>query len=149
MNRKTFFPSVSTEYSIGMTARDGYGADPNDYISRFGVYNNTGADSNYWIKWDYLSASGPPQIWVITDDKGRIVHCWEAEDASDPDNPNVSPVELKDMFVDWHNLKINIPSNFKEIKKKAKKKKKSISRHILDEYDVDVKTKKLKKKNEP
>jgi len=44
-------------------------------------------------------------------------------------------------------LKIEIPPDYGEIKKAAKEKKKSLSRHILDDYEVDIKTKKLKRKN--
>jgi len=88
------------------------------------------------------------QIWVITDKNGKIQHCWEAPDPPDPENPDEPPITVKNMPTNWHNLKVSEPSDFKNIKQKAKEKKKSISRHILDDYDVDVKTKKLKKKNE-
>lgn len=88
------------------------------------------------------------QIWVITDKNGKIHHCWEAPDFPNPENPNECPITLKNMPSDWHNLKVSEPSDFKNIKEKAKKNCKSISRYILEEYDADVKTKKLKKKKE-
>jgi len=86
------------------------------------------------------------QIWVITDKNGKIQHCWEAPDPPNPENPDEPPMAVKNMPSNWHNLKVSEPSDFKNIKQKAKENYKSISRFVLDEYDVDIKTKKLKKK---
>ncbi len=86
------------------------------------------------------------QIWVITDKNGKIQHCWEAPDPPDPDNPNLPTIEIPGMPANWHRFKIPEPFDFKNLKQKAKENYKSISRHIVDDYDVDLKTKKLKKK---
>ena len=85
------------------------------------------------------------QIWVITDDKGKIQHCWEAPDPPDSENPERPPVGLDDVPPGWQVLKIPEPADFEEIKEAAREKKKSISRHIFDDFEVDLKTKKLKK----
>lgn len=86
------------------------------------------------------------QIWVITNKDGEIQHCWEAPDPSDPENPDTPPIEIPDMPGDWKRLKISEPPDFKELKRLAKEKKRLISLHILNEYSVDLKAKKLKKK---
>lgn len=152
MNRKSFAPQITTGNNDAIaTGTYGTASDPNDYVGRFQIWNDSGVTIPYWIRWDYLSSSGPPQIWVITDDKGKIIHCWEAEDVPDPDNPDLAPIEHKEedgsgMPADWHSLKIDIPSDYGEIKKKAKERKKTLSKHIFDDYEVDIKNKKLKKR---
>lgn len=151
MNRKSFAPQITTGNNDAIaTGTYGTASDPNDYVGRFQIWNDSEVAIPYWIRWDYLSSSGPPVIWTITDDKGKIIHCWESGDAPDSDNPDLAPIELlgEDMPTDWHSLKINVPSDYKEMKNKAREKKKSLSKHILDDYEVDIKTKKLKKKIE-
>jgi len=53
-NRKSFFPQLASDNELWvLTALAG--ADPNDYIGRLALWNDSGAAVDYWLKWDYLS----------------------------------------------------------------------------------------------
>lgn len=147
MHRYSFFPNINTNTGAGMYDPYNNTGLQNDTIGRFGIKRGSGS-TTYDIRWDYLSSSGPPVIWIIADKEGHLIHCWQADDISDVDNPDKSPIELPEMPMDWHNLRIDIPSNFKEIKKSARAKKKSLSEYILGQYTVNLKTNRLNKKKE-
>ncbi|MQY58499.1 MAG: hypothetical protein GH144_02650 [Clostridia bacterium] len=148
MHRKSFFPQLTQQTGGKILFTVPLSSDPNDYRGR--VHIDNGSGYTYWVRWDYLSSSGPPQIWVITDISGKIICCWEADDPSNPEKPDVCPIEAVGengkIRKDLQTLKVKIPSNYKTIKDAAKQARKGLSQYLIDEYDIDLKTKKLKKK---
>jgi len=153
MHRKSFFPSVSGP-SVGSQGfhLNAYLTHQTNYISRLQIQNQFPGTYNYKIYWDYLSSSGPPQIWVIADKEGRLIHCWVAEDPPNPDKLDISPIEVvsegHDIQRDLQTLKIKIPADYKQMQKIADKKTKSFAQYFLDEYIVNFKTNRLNKKKE-
>jgi hypothetical protein len=55
---------------------------------------STGAVNTVHVIWDYLTASGDPQLWVIPDDNGNIVQVWDSEDPLDDLFPDTVPIVL-------------------------------------------------------
>jgi len=53
-NRKSFFPQMASDDELWiLTALAG--TNPNDYIGRIALWNDSGASVDYWLQWDYLS----------------------------------------------------------------------------------------------
>jgi len=153
MQRKTFFPSIVTVPQSVYMGSYKWTSDPGDYRSRFRLYNEHQDDRTYYVRWDYLSSSGLPQIWIITDDKGDIRHCWEAKDPSDEEKPDISPITLSDMNTNkeyfppgWKQIHIKLPPDFEDIKLLAKRQRKSISQIIRERKKVNVNHSKIKEK---
>ena len=147
MHRKSFWPQLSSEEEFEVFTKLEAG-NPNNYIGYFHMYNPVGTSEDYWIQWDYLSASGPAVIWVIADDKGKIQHCWEAGDIPDKNVPSIVPIKIKEMPLGWANFRIVLPAEIDDMKNKAKNEKDSLSRYIIKNHKVDLITKKLKSKGD-
>ncbi|WP_447979091.1 hypothetical protein [Candidatus Nitrospira bockiana] len=96
MNGTSFFPSV-TGQSSGVPASptwDGHGGvngDPGDFIGRLRVdASGFGAPGGAWVRWQYITASDEPTIWVAIDPgTGDIKATWAADDPTPGDIPGV------------------------------------------------------------
>jgi len=78
LNSYSFFPNIVATTTIDLRAY----SNPSeiiDEVSRFNLYNPTAIDGTYWVRWDYLTSSGEPEIWVAFD-KDKVVAIWQSED---------------------------------------------------------------------
>jgi len=87
------------------------------------------------------------QIWIIVNENNKINYCWEAPDPSSPDKENEAPITLDPMPTNWRIIKIKEPTLLKQFQEEAQNKKKTLSQLILDECEIDDKTKPVRPPN--
>lgn len=140
MHECTFSPNYGSNAGTYLVT---CGTHTANYVSRTQMWNPDPARNYYWY-WQYLSSSGKHQIWVIINKKGQIQHCWEANDPSYEDSPDISPIQLccrdtnKEILpIGWKQIHLKLPSDFGNIKLLAKKEKKSISQMIIERKKIN------------
>jgi hypothetical protein len=85
MNDYSFFPSITAWYpALTSGSADNevrtypYAGDPGDTVGRLFITGVT--DTDIYVYWRYITASGPPEIWIGLGKDGKIVAVCEAED---------------------------------------------------------------------
>lgn len=80
------------------------------------------------------------QIWIIVDENNKIKHCWEAPDPTNPKNSEQPPITINPMPPNWKIIKIKEPELLGQFQEEAQNKRKTLSRFILEECEVDHKS---------
>jgi hypothetical protein len=83
-----FASPVTSNASAGYDVRIGYGGGSGSYRFWRGVGSVGGSTS---VVWDYVTGSGDPYIWVLTDNLGNIESTYDAEDPFDRSEPETCP----------------------------------------------------------
>lgn len=103
MNARAFFPSLTYVTSGGFSgsgdwAAHGSVSDPANTTGRVQISSTSGGDgvsqgnsSTTTLRWDYVTASDMPEIWVACDPTtGRIVSSWASDDPPPDGSPGVT-----------------------------------------------------------
>jgi hypothetical protein len=69
------------------------GVSPGEQRS-WSIINSNTLVSGYYVRWDYVTGSGDPYTWVVSDSTGEIIASYDAEDPFDRDNPELCPIFL-------------------------------------------------------
>ena len=74
------------------------------------IIDNGGVFSgNYSTRWDYITGSGDPYTWVMSDATDQIIASWDAEDPFDREFPDSSPILLDNGSPDPKAILIEYP----------------------------------------
>lgn len=130
-----FFPNVHQDNDTGIWYFNTFISNPSDnYVARFRLTWWTTQPSNADVYYRYISASGPPEIWIVKDEAKKIYTIWESDDPA----PNgKAPIECfdKDGNKVGQMIMIIPPDNYAEIKAKAGLAK--IGKILLEEWEID------------
>lgn len=134
-----FFPNIHCDTSP-VVALHGHVFGDDDYVGRFSLFGPTQPHDAYWR---YISASGPPEIWIVEDKATNLHAIWECDDPAPGGKP---PIECfdKDGNRIGKTYRIIPPGNYAELKAQCQKdmaeKKlgtKPIGKILLEEWEID------------
>jgi hypothetical protein len=92
VNRYAFAsPNTTAASSLG----DMFMSIRTDASGRYWEISGMGSSSTTTVTWDYLTASGNPQVWASLDRRGGVAEIWESEDPPEPDFPDLPPIPGK------------------------------------------------------
>ena len=138
-----FFPNIHADTSSGWTV-EAYIFNPTDnYVGQFRVVNYSGAGPAMDVYYRYISASGPPEIWIVKDDSIGLYTIWECDDPAPEGKPPIQCFD-KDGNKIGQAILIIPPDNYAELKAQCQKdlaekkpKAKSIGEALLDQWEID------------
>lgn len=85
LNARTFFPSITNAIAAGGLA-DNNAAPPSDFIARFSCQ----VSANENVRWEYLTASDNPTIWIAYDPVTvNIKGTWCSDDPLSDGSPGI------------------------------------------------------------
>lgn len=110
LNRLSFFPSVTGAAAQTVTIKAMPGADPGDTTGRFAVMNDgggAGSGGTGTVRWDYITASNRPTLWVMADPTmGEIRGVWLSDDPTPDGSPGISADGMTSLLVDPADLMV-------------------------------------------
>jgi len=105
MSEYSFFPGIGRSNGSGWCPLVTAYASSAPAYGRWQLHNNCNLTRTFYVRWRYVTASGPAQVWIIVDENGYINQIWAAGDPVDRENPYaIVPIELSPM-----------PANYKKV----------------------------------
>lgn len=146
-----FFPNIHQDGSAyGWRLSAHLGNPTDDYVARFAVsatrvelheglsvLTQYGGQDPADVYYRYITASGPPEIWIVKDDSKGLYTIWECDDPALGGKPPIVCFDKNGQKI-GETIFVIPPDNYKKMKDKAGPKK--IGKVLLEEWEIDEKS---------